>query len=118
MEFSALMAIHIGKIIKGLVKSKGMSVTEFANAISYSRRNVYEIFDRETIDTGLLQRINKVLEQNLFFHYVTETEISSFKSKKVKNEELLEALANITETVERIDRNTSLKAKSTSVKKK
>jgi transcriptional regulator with XRE-family HTH domain len=112
------MAIHIGKIIKGLVKSKGMSVTKFADAISYSRRNVYEIFDRETIDTGLLQRISKVLEQNLFLHYITEAEIVAFKNKRVKNEELLETLAKLTETVERIDKNTSSKDKAVSAKKK
>ncbi len=96
------MAIHIGKIIKKLVKKKGISVTGFADQINYSRRNVYEIFERETIDTGLLIKVSKVLEENLFLHYISENDISNFKNSKSTEEELKEILADIRGEVKKL----------------
>ena len=61
--------IHIGKIIKRVVKEKGLSVTEFGKRISKHRRNVYDIFSRESVDTELLQNIGKVLEHDFFKYY-------------------------------------------------
>lgn len=89
------MSIHIGKIIKKLVKEKGISVTEFADKINYSRRNVYEIFDKENIDTGLLVKIGKVLEENLFLNYLSDSDVSLFKNSKSTSEELQEILNNL-----------------------
>ncbi len=96
------MAIHIGEIIKELVKKSGISVTEFSEKINYSRRNTYQIFDKETIDTGLLVKISKVLKQNLFFNYITGEEIGEYKSKKIKNEEILSALQELKTEVKNI----------------
>ncbi len=47
-------------------KANGLSVTAFAKKIHTSRRNVYMIFGRATIDTGLLARISKVLGHDFF----------------------------------------------------
>ena len=63
------MKIHIGKKIKEAVKKSGMSVTEFAAKINYSRRNIYSIFEKESVDTSLLIKISEVLEQDFFTHY-------------------------------------------------
>lgn len=101
MEFS-LMSIHIGKIIKKLVKKKAISVTDFADKINYSRRNVYEIFDRETIDSGLLIKINKVLEENLFLNYLTDEDINKFKNSKSTPEELKEILNNLKSEIKKL----------------
>lgn len=46
-----------------------MSVTEFASKINYSRRNIYSIFEKESIDTSLLGKISEVLGQDFFMHY-------------------------------------------------
>ena len=63
------MKMHIGKKIKEAVKKSGMSVTEFATRINYSRRNIYSIFEKESLDTSLLIKISEVLEQDFFTHY-------------------------------------------------
>ena len=61
--------IHIGNKIKQVLEKKGMSVSEFARRINKSRENVYSIYKRKTIDTGLLVLISEVLEQDFFSNY-------------------------------------------------
>ncbi len=100
-EFSD-MAIHIGKIIKKLVKSKGISVTDFADKVNYSRRNLYEIFDKETIDTGLLLKISRILEENLFLRYITEKDIIEFKNAKTPAEELKDAVKDLKTEIQKL----------------
>jgi|GEM_PF-1054238 len=108
------MSIHIGETIKNLVKNKGISVTEFADRINNSRRNVYEIFDKKTIDTGLLIKIGKVLEQNLFLLYVSEKDISEHQvSKKSANEEFIQTVDKLKGIVNDLSNNVdSLKSHS------
>jgi predicted transcriptional regulator len=52
--------LHIGKQIEEVLNSKGFTVAEFARRINKSRENVYSIFKRKTMDTGLLQKIGAV----------------------------------------------------------
>lgn len=56
----------IGQIIKRVVESKHLTHTEFADKICVSRTNVYGIYDRDTIDSGLLARISEALNHNFF----------------------------------------------------
>lgn len=58
--------IHIGSRIREKVNTSGMTVTEFADKINYSRRNIYSIFSKESIDTSLLFKISEVLKYNFF----------------------------------------------------
>jgi transcriptional regulator with XRE-family HTH domain len=58
--------IHIGSKIREKVDTSGMTVTEFADKISYSRRNIYSIFSKESIDTSLLFKISEVLKYDFF----------------------------------------------------
>ncbi len=107
------MEVHIGIIIKSLVKKKGISVTEFAKRINYTRRNIYEIFEKDTIDTGLLQKISKVLEVNIFINYISEEELFKIKSDKTTHEELKEIVVELKNEVERLKEiNFSKKSKS------
>ena len=62
------MKIHAGKKVKEHFESSGLSVSEFARRLNCHRQNVYDIFRREVIDVGLLQRISRVLEHD----FVTE----------------------------------------------
>lgn len=102
-EFSC-MAIHIGEIIKNLVKKKGISVTDFADKINYSRRNVYEIFDKKSIDTELLVKIGKILEQNLFLNYISEKDISELiNNKKTSADELINIIERLKKTVDNLE---------------
>ena len=57
---------HIGKRIKQRVEELRMPVTEFASKINKSRTVAYNIFERKTIDTGLLNNICKVLNYNFY----------------------------------------------------
>ena len=61
-----MQEIHIGQQIKAVLETKGISVTEFAKRINKSRENIYSIFNRKTIDTGLLTKISEVLEFDFF----------------------------------------------------
>ncbi|WP_276979098.1 hypothetical protein [Flavobacterium filum] len=93
------MSTHIGKIIKDALKSKQIDVAEFAKKISYTRGNVYKIFNKPSIDTELLVKINKVLGQNLFFNYLTDEEIANYSNDKVKAAELMSALKDLKATM-------------------
>lgn len=66
--------VHIGEEIKKVFDERGISVSEFGRRISTSRENVYGIFKRETIDTGLLVKISKVLDHDFFRYYTTLTQ--------------------------------------------
>lgn len=62
--------LHIGQKIKQVLEESRIPVTEFASKINKSRTVVYNIFERKTIDTGLLYSISKVLEHDFFNHYM------------------------------------------------
>lgn len=47
-------------------KNRGCNVTWFAAQLNCDRRNIYDIFQRPTIDTQLLARICLVLNHNFF----------------------------------------------------
>jgi len=63
------MTINIGSKIKQVFDKKGMTVSEFGRRINKSRENVYSIFKRKSIDTGLLQTISEILEHDFFQYY-------------------------------------------------
>lgn len=58
--------IHIGQQVKLVLEKRGITITEFAKRINKSRENVYSIFTRKTIDTGLLTVISEVLDYDFF----------------------------------------------------
>lgn len=78
--------IHIGQQIKNVIERKGITITEFAKRINKSRENIYSIFTRKTIDTGLLSKISEVLEFDFFKSFSKslnnlEREIQSLKEE-------------------------------------
>src|ERR1043166_5553304 len=68
------MAIHIGKRIKEELYKQDMSVSTFARKINKSRNVVYDIFDRESIDTSLLNKIGLILRVDFFSLYSDQRE--------------------------------------------
>jgi DNA-binding Xre family transcriptional regulator len=64
--------VAIGKQIQAVVKKRGMKVEELAKRINVSKPNVYDIYRRNTIDTGLLERLCKVLDHNFFETYANK----------------------------------------------
>ena len=91
------MSAHIGKIIKETLKSKNIDVADFAHKINYTRGNAYKIFNKKSIDTDLLFKISKVLDENLFFNYITSDEIIKYKNDKVNSSDILSLLNEIKE---------------------
>ena len=89
--------MHIGKNIKKVLKERGMTITEFAKRISTHRRNVYDIFERESVDTALLQKIGKVLDYDFFNVYFCKQETPSITNGKTATYEKLEKSAFSTE---------------------
>lgn len=85
------MGMHIGEKIRTVFRKKGMTVSEFGRRINKSRENVYHIFKRETIDTGLLETISEVLDHDFFQHYTSL--VDEVNRMKEENQILKEALA-------------------------
>ncbi|MFL5730536.1 MAG: hypothetical protein ACJ75J_13705 [Cytophagaceae bacterium] len=67
--------VHIGNKIKKVVYESRIPISEFASIINKSRTVVYHIFQRETIDTGLLLRISKALNHNFFVYYINSKNV-------------------------------------------
>jgi hypothetical protein len=82
---------NIGSKIRGVVEKKGMTVSEFGRRINKSRENVYSIFKRKTIDTGLLVTISKVLEHDFFQYYTSMP--ADIQKLKDENQTLKEMIA-------------------------
>lgn len=102
--------IHIGKKIKEILDKTPISVVDFAKKINLTRNGAYKVFEKETIDTGQLQAISKVLNHN-FFSYYDEIFIKSNKEIKNENEfatkseiaELSNMILKLSKVVERIE---------------
>lgn len=58
--------MHIGQRIKEVFIERGITVVEFARAISCSRENVYRIFKNDSIDIRQLKRIGRILKHDFF----------------------------------------------------
>lgn len=60
--------MHIGTLIKEVFDNgpKTWTVPWFAGQLNCDRRNIYNIFDRQSIDTELLMRVSKVIGHNFF----------------------------------------------------
>ncbi len=58
--------MHIGKKIKAILEQRHKPVTWLAKEIDCERTNVYNIFERKDINTGLLFKIGTILEYNFF----------------------------------------------------
>jgi transcriptional regulator with XRE-family HTH domain len=86
----------IGSEIKKIVKKRGFTVEELATALNVSKPNIFDIYKRETIDTGLLERICKVLNHNFFQYYAdkyqTDYDRLVIQRYKDKNDFLVELL--------------------------
>ncbi len=66
------MFMHIGREIQNKLLEKKITVVLFANLLSYTRTNIYKIFEKKSIDTDLLLRISIILEFDFFALYQNE----------------------------------------------
>ena len=61
--------MHIGQAIKEELDRQGKTVVWFAKELSYTRTNIYKIFEKSSIDTELLYRISTILKLDFFKLY-------------------------------------------------
>ena len=61
--------IHIGKEIEKVFTKKGIKISIFASQLNTVPRNVYNIFNRESIDTNTLLKISNILQFDFFRLY-------------------------------------------------
>ena len=61
--------IHIGNCIKEQLSKKGKTTVWLAKQLGCHRTNLYNIYEKSTIDTGVLMRISRILDFNFFLLY-------------------------------------------------
>ena len=61
--------MHIGKLIKEKVKEQNKTSVWLAQQMSYSRTNIYKLYDKKSIDTDVLFRISAILDFDFFSLY-------------------------------------------------
>lgn len=61
--------MHIGNLIRQQMNEQGRTVVWLARRLSYSRTNVYKIFEKPSIDTDVLLRISSALKYDFFRLY-------------------------------------------------
>jgi hypothetical protein len=71
------MTVEIGHKIREVFDHQSMKLTDFADELGTVRQNVYRIFKKRHLDTGLLLKISQVLNHNFFQYYVTPSETAS-----------------------------------------
>jgi hypothetical protein len=113
-----MAGIHIGTKIKAVVVEKGMSVTEFAKRIHRTRNVVYDIFVRESIDTGLLMKISQVLEHDFFAYYTLKNRGFVAEASEAYSHAIKEELELLKTEVELLKELTSFLEKKSSKEKK
>jgi hypothetical protein len=73
--------MHIGQRIKEVLEQRHKPVTWLAKEINCERTNVYNIFARKDINTGLLTKLGIILEHN-FFKELSDDFSKTEKAKK------------------------------------
>lgn len=61
--------LKIGALIEAELRRQQRTVAWFSRRINCDRRNVYDIFSRTYIDTGLLFHISRILNHDFFRYY-------------------------------------------------
>ena len=64
----------IGLLIKEELLRQERGITWFARKLACDRSNIYRLFDKESIDTGLLFRISLILQHDFFQEYTRHLE--------------------------------------------
>ncbi len=65
--------MHIGQRIKEVMKTKHVTAVSVARELDCERTNLYNIFERQDINTYLLKRISTVLKHDFFKELSRET---------------------------------------------
>lgn len=89
------MGIHIGKIIEKVFNESPLTVIQLAKKMGCARDTIYKNFEKETMDTGLLQEFGKVLGHNFFKYYTAEPVSDVRPATKGDIKEVLDAIERL-----------------------
>lgn len=76
--------VQIGEKVQQVFESRNMKLTDLADKLGTVRQNVYRIFKKQDLDTGLLTRISEVLDHNFFHYYKTEERTGDDGNKELE----------------------------------
>lgn len=76
--------VHIGKKIKEVLDKSALSVVDFAKTIGLTRNGAYKVFEKETIDTGQLQKIGHALSHDFFSYYHSLPSVINEPEEKIR----------------------------------
>lgn len=65
--------VAIGPKIQEVFERKNLKLSDFADELGTVRQNVYRIFKKKDLDTGLLTKVSEVLNHNFFHYYQTSS---------------------------------------------
>ena len=67
--------IHIGECIRRQIEEQGKTTVWFANMLGCHRSNIYKIYEKKSIDSGVLLRISRILDFDFFKLYSEEISV-------------------------------------------
>jgi len=91
--------VQIGACVQEVFESRNMKLSDLADQLGTVRQNVYRIFKKKDLDTGLLTKISEVLEHNFFHYYKTPDQ----QADEPSDRELTEARAQLDLAKKEID---------------
>jgi hypothetical protein len=68
--------VQIGPKVQEVFESRNMKLSDLADQLGTVRQNVYRIFKKKDLDTGLLIKVSEVLDHNFFHYYQTPDEVA------------------------------------------
>lgn len=81
--------VHIGQKVQEVFEQKTLKLSDFADELGTVRQNVYRIFKKQHVDTGLLMKICSVLGHNFFQYYCdgsAQDSLQDLQLQKIKEE--------------------------------
>ena len=94
------MQLHIGREIRRIAKQKQVKQIVLAEMINTSKQNIYSIYQRKTIDTGILVKICNVLDHNFFTYYLGQLDFDAEKEAKEEMNALKQSIIEKTKEIE------------------
>lgn len=67
-----MKSLHIGHCIKAQLEKQGGTTVWLAHQLGCHRTNLYKIYDKRTIDTGILLHISRIMNYDFFSLYSAE----------------------------------------------
>ena len=102
------MDIHIGSLIKSRAKELRIGPTELGAKINTSKQNVYGIYKRESIDTGLLQKLSQALDFDFYRYYSDILQVDNAPNGDVKCAECAQESTQLKSKIEELKKENTL----------